>query len=172
MFFLLKSEKHGVFDDANFPSFISYAMVKICEFSSGSDRDGAQNVAMRLTTKVRQSLFFARFSCPRAFPFIGYPSATSLFGCKGTADAACTQVPINLFSKNFFGSLPQSEMTVFHKLFAKFLGFHTFSARLHRTVKRQKRPTDRIKNSQTGRQRRVQIKKLLPPLARIKILSV
>jgi hypothetical protein len=32
----------------------------------------------------------------------------------------------SIFQK-LFGSLPQSEMTVFHKLFAKFLGFHTSS---------------------------------------------
>jgi hypothetical protein len=100
MFFLLKSEKHGVFNDANFPSFISYAMVKICEFSSGSDRDGAQT-SLRLNHQGKAEPFLCPLFLSESFSLYRLSIGHYLFfGCKGTADGM-HQVPINLFSKNF-----------------------------------------------------------------------
>ena len=100
MFFLLKSEKHGVFDDAIFPSFISYAMVKICEFSSGSDRDGAQT-SLRLNHQGKAEPFLCPLFLSESFSLYRLSIGHYLFfGCKGTADGM-HQVPINLFSKNF-----------------------------------------------------------------------
>ncbi len=100
MFFLLKSEKHGVFDDANFPSFISYAMVKICEFSSGSDRDGAQT-SLRLNHQGKAEPFLCPLFLSESFSLYRLSIGHYLFfGCKGMAEWHSPSTD-NLFSKNF-----------------------------------------------------------------------
>lgn len=147
MFFLLKSEKYGVFDDANFPSFISYARVKICEFSSGGDRDGAQT-SLRLNHQGKAEPFLCPLFLSESFSLYRLSIGHYLFfGCKGTADGM-HQVPINLFSKNFSAAFRNQRWRFSINFLQNSLAFIPLlrSSASHRK-KRQKRPTDRIKKT-------------------------
>lgn len=147
--------------------------LKFAKIPSGGDRDGAQT-SLRLNQQGKAEPFLCPLFLSESFSLYRLSIGHYLFfGCKGTADGM-HQVPINLFSKNFSAAFRNQRWRFSINFLQNSLAFIPLlrSSASHRK-KRQKRPTDRIKkNSQTGRQRRVQTKSSFLPLARIKILSV
>lgn len=66
-------------------------MVKICEFSSGSDRDGAQT-SLRLNHQGKAEPFLCPLFLSESFSLYRLSIGHYLFfGCKGTADDMLTQ---------------------------------------------------------------------------------